>query len=112
MASAFSYYATCFHYSSDRNNQLTQSPRASHCFRSSHLISNSGLTVELIRLLIGTVVPSRIRNPSHSFMEPQRMTLTGPRGNQGGFYDILQQFATGSSHADVRAGHYRLRLAE
>lgn len=38
MASVFSYYAACFHYSSDRNDQLTHSPRAGHCFHSPHPI--------------------------------------------------------------------------
>jgi hypothetical protein len=73
MASVFSYYATFFDYSSDRNDQLTQSPRASHCFHSPLYIPDSSLTVELIRLFIGTIVQSRIRNPSHPFMEPRRI---------------------------------------
>ena len=30
-----------------------------------------------------------IRNAPHPFMEPRRMTPTCPRGNQGGFDDIL-----------------------
>ena len=32
MASVFSYYVACFHYSSDRDDHLTHSPRAGHCF--------------------------------------------------------------------------------
>jgi hypothetical protein len=69
MASVFSYYEVCFH--------------------SPHHISDSSLTVELNRLFIATIVQPRIRNALHPFMEPRRMTPTGPREHQGGFYDIL-----------------------
>ena len=89
MASVFSYYVVCFHYSSNRDDHLTHSPRAGHCFHSPHHISDSSLTVELIRLLIATIVQPCIRNAPHPFMEPRRMTPPYPRGNQGGFYDIL-----------------------
>jgi hypothetical protein len=112
MASVFSYYAVSFHYSSDLNDQLTQSFRTGHCFHSPHYIPESSSTVELICLLIGAIVQSRIRNSSHLFMEPRRMTPTYPRGNQGGFYDILQQVATGSSHACIRVERHRLSRAE
>ena len=68
MASVFSYYVPCFHYSSDCNDHLTHSPRAGHCFHSPYHIPNSSLTVELIRLLIATIVtasyPQRI-SPLH-----------------------------------------------
>ena len=53
MASVFSYYVGCFHYSSNRDDHLTHSPRADLCFHSPRHIPNSSLTVELIRLLIG-----------------------------------------------------------
>ena len=89
MASVFSYYVVCFHYSSNRDDHRTHSPRAGHCFHSPHHIADSSLTVELNRLLIATIVQPRIRNVSHLFMEPRRMTPTCPRENQGGFYDIL-----------------------
>ena len=65
MASVFSHYATSLHCSSDRNDQLTQSPRASHGFHSPHYIPDSSLTVELIRLLIATIVNPLIRNAPH-----------------------------------------------
>jgi len=65
MASVLSYYATSLHYSSDPNDQLIQSPRASHGFHSSHPIPYSSLTVELIRLLIATIVKPLIRNAPH-----------------------------------------------
>jgi hypothetical protein len=32
MASVFSYYEACFHYSSDRDDHLTHWPRTGHCF--------------------------------------------------------------------------------
>jgi len=78
MASVFSYYAGCFYYSSNRDDQLTQSPRVSNCFHFPHHIPDSRLTVELIRLLIATIVPPLICNASHPFMEPKRMTSTCP----------------------------------
>jgi len=78
MASVFSYYAAYFHYSSDRDDQLTHSPRAGHCVHSPHHSSDSSLTVELIRLFIATIVKPLIRNAPHLFMEPRRMTLTCP----------------------------------
>ena len=65
MASVFSYYATCLHYSSDRNDQLTRSPRTSHGFLSPLHISSSSVTVELIRLLIATIVTPHIRNVTY-----------------------------------------------
>ena len=71
MASVYSYYATSFHYSSDLNDQLTQSPRASHFFHSPRHILNSSLTVERIRLLIATIVNPLIRNSRHPFIEPR-----------------------------------------
>jgi len=79
MASVFSCYGACLRYASDPSDQLTQSPRAGHDFYSPYYIPDSSLTVELIRLLIATIVQSRIRNPSHPFMEPRRMTSTRPR---------------------------------
>ena len=54
-----------------------------------HHISDSSLTVKLNRLFIATIVQPRIRDALHPFMEPRRMTPTGPREHQGGFYDIL-----------------------
>ena len=89
MASVFSYYVVCFHYSSNRDDHLTHSPRAGLCFHSPHHISDSSLTVELNRLFIATIVQPRIRNAPHPFMEPLRMTPPCPREHQGGFYDIL-----------------------
>ena len=89
MASVFSYNVACFHYSSARDDYLTHSPRAGHCFYSPHHIPDFSLTVELIRLLLATIVKPFIRNAPHPFMEPRRMTPTCPRGNQGGFDDIL-----------------------
>jgi hypothetical protein len=112
MASVFSYYTASFHYSSDLHAQLTPSARASLCLHSPHYIPESSSTIELICLLIGAIVQSRIRNSSHLFMEPRRMTSTCPRGNQGGFYDILQQVATGSSHAGIRVERHGLSRAE
>ena len=78
MASVFSYYVPCFQSSSDRNDQLKQSPRAGHGFHSPHHIPGSSVTVELIRLLIVTIVTHFIRNAPHPFMEPRRMTPTCP----------------------------------
>ena len=75
MASVFSYYASSFHFSSDRNDQVIQSPRAGHGFNST---PDSSLTTELIRLLIATTTKPCIRNAPHPFMEPRRMTPTGP----------------------------------
>lgn len=66
MASVFSYYAASFHSSSDHNDQLTQSPCADHCSHSLRHIPNPSSTVELIR------------NAPHPFMEPRRMSPTGP----------------------------------
>lgn len=78
MASVFSYYVASFHSSSDPSDQLTQSPRAGHGFRSPHPIHDSSLADKLIRLLIATIVQPSIRNAPHPFMEPRRMTPTGP----------------------------------
>ena len=78
MASVFSYYVACFHYSGDRDNHLTHSPRAGHGFHSPHHIPDSGLTVELIRLLTATIVKPSLRNAPYPFMEPRRMTPTCP----------------------------------
>jgi hypothetical protein len=64
MASVFSSRAASFHYSSDPHGQLTQSPRTSHGFHSPQHIPNSSVTVELIRLLIGTTVQSCIHHSS------------------------------------------------
>ena len=112
MASVFSCYVTRIRYASDPSDQLTQSPRVGHDFYSPYHIPDSSLTVKLIRLLIATIVHSRIRDPSHPFMESWRLTPTYPGGNQGGFYDILQQVATGSSHAGVLVGHRGYSRAE
>ena len=75
MASVFSYYASSFHFSSNRHDQLIQSPRAGHSFDST---PDSSLTTKLIRLLIATAAKPCIRNAPHPFMEPRRMTPTGP----------------------------------
>jgi hypothetical protein len=85
MDSVFSYYVTSLHFSNDHNDQLTQSPRAGHCFHSPHHIPDSSLTAELIHLLIDTIVQPRACNAPHPLVEPRRMAPTGPRGNQGGF---------------------------
>jgi hypothetical protein len=66
MASVFSSHGTSLPYSSDPYDQLTQSPCADHCSHSPHHIQNPSSTVELIR------------NTLHPFMEPRRMTPTGP----------------------------------
>jgi hypothetical protein len=89
MASVFSSSAASLHFPGDPNDQLTQSPRAKHGFHSPRHFPDSISTIELIRLLIAMIVNPFIRNAPHPFMEPRRMTPTGPRGNQGGFYDIL-----------------------
>ena len=79
MASVFSSYVACFHYSSDRDDQLTHSPRVGHYLYPSHrTIQDSGLTVELVRLFKATIVTPRIRNIPHPFMELRRMTPTCP----------------------------------
>ena len=78
MASVFSYSATSLHFPSDPNDQLTQSPRADHRFHSSYHFPDSISTIELTRLLITTIVNPLIRNTLHPFMEPRRMTPTGP----------------------------------
>ena len=78
MASVFSYSATSLHFPSYLNDQLTQSPRAHHGFHSSHHFPHSISTIELTRLLIATIVSPLIRNAPHPFMEPRRMTPTGP----------------------------------
>ena len=78
MASVFSYYLVCFHYSSNRDDHLTHSPPAGLCFHAPHHISNSSLTVELSRLFIATIVQPRIRNAPHPFIEPPRMTPPCP----------------------------------
>ena len=74
MASVFSYYAACFDSSSDREDQLTQSPRAIDCLHSPHHIPDSSSMVKRIRLLIAAIVNPHIRNAPHPFMEPRRMT--------------------------------------
>ena len=78
MASVFFYSALSLRFPSDPNDQLTQSPRAEHGFHSSHHFPDSISTIELIRLLIATIVSPLIRNTLHPFMEPRRMTPTGP----------------------------------
>lgn len=78
MASVFSSYTASFHFSSDPNDRLTQSPRAGHGFRSPHPIHDSRVTDKLIRLLIATTAKPRIRNALHPLMEPRRMTPTRP----------------------------------
>jgi hypothetical protein len=71
MASVCSYYGTSFHSSSDRHDQLTLSPPVNHGF-------DSSLTATLIRRLIARTAKPCIRNAPHPFMEPRRMTPTGP----------------------------------
>ena len=78
MASVFSYATASFPYSSDPYDQLNQSPRSSHRFRHAHPIPGSNWTIELIRLLIAMIVNPLIRKTLHPFMEPRRMTPTGP----------------------------------
>ena len=78
MASVFSYAAASFPYSSDPYDRLNQSPRSSHRFHSAHHIPDSRLTTKLICLLIAMSVNPLIRNTLHPFMEPRRMTPTGP----------------------------------
>ena len=75
MASVFSYDVASFQFSSDPRDQLTQSPRTSHSFFSTH---ESSLMLKLIRPLIATTAKSCIRSAPHPFMEPRRMTPTGP----------------------------------
>lgn len=75
MASVFSSYVTSFLFSSDPNDQLTQSPRTGHSFAST---PDSSLAAKLIRLLTATTAKPCIRNAPHPFMEPRRMTPTGP----------------------------------
>ena len=75
MASVFSSYTASFHFSSDPNDRLTQSPSAGHGFDST---PDSGLTTKLTRLLIATTAKPRIRNALHPLMEPRRMTPTRP----------------------------------
>jgi hypothetical protein len=112
MASVFSYYTAPFGSSSNREDHVTQSPRAIHCLHSPHHILDFSSMVKRIRLLIATIVNPHIRNAPHPFMEPRRMTPTCPRGNQGGSYDTLQHVATRSAHAGIRRWHRRLRRAE
>ena len=78
MASVFSSYAASFHYSGDPHDQLTQPSRPRYCFHSPHHFLDSISTIKLIRLLIATIVSPLIRNAPHPFMEPRRMTPTGP----------------------------------
>ena len=78
MASVFSYAAASFPYSSDPYDRLNQSPRSSHRFHSAYRIPGSNWTIELIRLLIAMIGNPLIRNTLHPFMEPRRMTPTGP----------------------------------
>ena len=75
MASVFSYYATSVHFSSDPRDQLTQSAPTGYSFAAT---PDSSLTAKLIRLLIATTAKPCIRNAPHPFMEPRRMTPTGP----------------------------------
>jgi len=88
MSSVLSPHAASSHCSSDRNHQLTQSPRAGHDLYSPYHIPDSRVTVELIRLLIATIATSCQQCTSPP-VEPWRMTPTGRRRNQGGFYGIL-----------------------
>ena len=78
MASVFSYSATSLHFASDPKDQLNQSLRPKHGFHSPRHILNSSVTIELIRLLLAMIGNPRIRNTLHPFMEPRRMTPTGP----------------------------------
>ena len=50
--------------------------------------------------------------PLTSSWNRRRITPPAPRRNQGGFYDILQQVAIGSSRSGVLLGGRRLSLAE
>ena len=75
MDSVFSYNVASFHSSRGPRDQLTQSPRAGHRFAST---PDSSLTAKLTRLLIATTAKPCIRNAPHPFMEPRRMTPTGP----------------------------------
>ena len=74
MASVFSFYVSCFHYSSDHDDHLTHSPRAGHCCHSPHHILDSSSTVELICLLIASIVRPLIRIVPH-------LTLRGTAAN-------------------------------
>ena len=66
MASVFSYYTAPFGSSSNREDHVTQSPRAIHCLHSLLHILDSSSMVKLIRLLIATLVNPLIRNaPFH-----------------------------------------------
>ncbi len=78
MAWVFSYSATPRHYSSDPNDQLTQSPRTHHGFHSPYHFPDSISTIELTRLLIATIANPLIRNAPHPFMEPRQMTSAHP----------------------------------
>jgi hypothetical protein len=78
MASVFSSHDTSLHYSSNRNAQLTQSPRADHRFHPPHYFPDSISTIELIRLLIAMIGNPLIRNAHHLFMERRRMTPAHP----------------------------------
>ena len=60
MSSVLSPHAASSHCSSDRNDQLTQSPHAGHDLYSPYHIPDSRVTVELIRLLIATIVQPRV----------------------------------------------------
>jgi hypothetical protein len=65
MSSVLSPHAASSHCSSDRNDQLTQSPRAGHDLYSPYHIPDSRVTVELIRLLIATIVQPRVCHAPH-----------------------------------------------
>jgi hypothetical protein len=112
MASVCSSPAASFQDSSNPHDQLIQSSHARPSFLIPRHILNASVTVELIYLFISTLVRSSIRNSSHLFMERRRIAMMSPRRNQGGFYDILQQVETGSSHADAWVEHHRLCRAE
>ncbi len=66
MFSVFPPHAAFSHCSSDRNDQLIQSPRAGHDLYSPYHIPDSRVTVELIRLLIATIVQPRVCHAPHS----------------------------------------------
>ena len=67
MASVFSYSTASFDIPSDREDRLTQSPRAIDCPHSPQHLPDSSSTVILIRVLIATIVNPLISNaPLHA----------------------------------------------
>ncbi len=78
MASVFSYYTPSFDFPGDRDDHLTQSPRAIDCSRSPHHILDLGSTVKLIRLFTATIGNQHTCNAMHPFAEPRQLTPTCP----------------------------------